>query len=52
MEAQISHNLANVFARDPKGYKVKHLYKHIKLRDLQLNNTNIKKLYNLANKKH
>ena len=49
MEAQISHNLAKVFARDPKGYKVKHLYKHIKLRDLQLNNSNIKELYLYSN---
>lgn len=49
MEAQISHNLAKVFARDPKGYKVKHLYKHIKLRDLQLNKTNIKELYLYSN---
>lgn len=49
MEAQISHNLAKVFARDPKGYKVKHLYKHIKLRDLQLNKINIKELYLYSN---
>ena len=45
MESQISHNLAKVFARDPKGYKVHNLSKHIKLRDLQLNGYDIKNIY-------
>lgn len=45
MESQISHNLAKVFARDPKGYSPHLLTKHIQLRDLQLNGYSISSLY-------
>lgn len=45
MESQISHNLAKVFARDPKAYSPHLLSKHIQLRDLQLNGVSISSLY-------
>lgn len=49
MEAHISHDLAKVFSRDPKGYSVKTLPKHLKLRDYYLNKINIRNLYIYSN---
>lgn len=45
MEGHISNDLAKVFTRDPKAYKLKNIPKHIKLRDLQLNGFDIFKMY-------
>ena len=45
MEGHISNDLAKVFTRDPKAYKLKNIPKHIKLRDLQLNSFDIFKVY-------
>lgn len=49
MESHISHDLAKVLSRDPKGYSINNLAKHIKLRDLYLNKQNIKQIYLYSN---
>lgn len=49
MEAHISHDLAKILSRDPKAYSVANIPKHIKLRDLQLNGKDIKKIYLYSN---
>ena len=50
MEGHISNDLAKVFTRDPKAYKLKNIPKHIKLRDLQINGFDIFNLYLNQNK--
>ena len=49
MESHISHDLAKVFARDPKAYSKKHLPKHILLRELNLNKYDLKSIYLYSN---
>lgn len=45
MEAQISHNIADLFTSRPKGYSIKTINKLTELRLLYKNNNNIKELF-------
>lgn len=45
MESQISHNIAALFTSRPKGYSINMINKLIKIRLLNRNKYNIKKLY-------
>lgn len=49
MESHISHDLAKIFSRDPKGYSVNNLSKLIRLRDLYLNGYDIRQIYLYSN---